>query len=124
MEQIDTTGLESQLDCIKVHLTTSNTSQLFTNAFHNPTLFKRRNFASSYPQFTVANSAADECVQTLVIRLVADKSRRFWVVVALLLVAPIIGALVGMFSGRADVGIGVATAIFTFIACFQIGFYC
>jgi hypothetical protein len=119
VRQIDTTELESQFAQVKVHLMTSSVSLLFTNAFHNPTLFRRPNFASSYPQFSVANSIADEGVQTLVIRLVADKSRIFWATVALLLAAPIVGALIGMFSGRADVGVGVSAAIFSFVTCFQ-----
>ncbi|KAI9861071.1 MAG: hypothetical protein M1813_005500 [Trichoglossum hirsutum] len=119
-ETIDAAELESQLAQVKVHLTASNTSQLFTNAFHNPTLFRQPNFASSYPQFSVANSTTEGDLQTLVVRVAADKSRAFRVMVALLLAAPIIGVLVGVFSSRADVGVAVTTAIFAFVTCFQV----
>ncbi|KAH0559875.1 hypothetical protein GP486_003605 [Trichoglossum hirsutum] len=115
--QIDTTELESQLAQVKVHLTASNISQLFTDAFHNPTLYRQSNFASSYPQFSVASGTTGGDLQTLVVRNVADKPRLFRVIT---LAAPMIGALVGAFSGRADVGIGVTTAIFAFVTCLQV----
>lgn len=85
-------------------------------------MIHERTYAQDNTQFSVAASERRMSLggkEVILIRRVFDKRRIAWLLISMLVVSPAIGALVGGYSRRADVGVAVTAAIIALASFLQ-----
>lgn len=107
----------------RVNVKDCRDDSILTEAFLNPNvMIHERTYAQDNTQFSVAASERRMSLggkEVILIRRVFDKRRIAWLLISMLVVSPAIGALVGGYSRRADVGVAVTAAIIALASFLQ-----
>jgi hypothetical protein len=114
--QINGTDLERQTP-LEVNLRENKPNPWLTHAFHEPGTLGR---APDFTEFRIEGEGMiSEPMKSLVIRTAINKSAVTFLLLFTATFACIIGVVVGMLTRKADLGFGVACAVFTLISVVQ-----
>ncbi|KAF8250043.1 hypothetical protein K440DRAFT_675786 [Wilcoxina mikolae CBS 423.85] len=113
--KINGTNLDSQVP-IEVNLRENTFNPWLTQAFHDPSTLSQ---APDFSDFNIASDNNNSPVKTLVIRTTINKSVILLLLFFTAVFACVMGIVVGILTSRAELGFGVACAVFALITLVQ-----